>query len=268
MGIADGELTSIALCWRLERTDGAGIALTSHDRSTLAEGVVYEPTSGIVPAALTRSLGLEPHAGEVAGALSSESLHEADLVSGRWDSAQVRLSAVDWSAPSADRIDILCGEIGSISTEADGFSADLVGAAAKLQQPVCPATSAECRAVFGDKSCRVDLAGRSMRATVLSSGPSFLTLDKPVDSRFVLGRLRYLSGKNCGLTTVVLAASGTSVQVRDLPRAELEPPCVVELREGCDKRFETCVSRFANGENFRGEPHLPGNDLLTRYPGA
>jgi uncharacterized protein len=32
-----------------------------------------------------------------------------------------------------------------------------------------------------------------------------------------------------------------------------------------DQRFSTCVSRFANALNFRGEPHLPGNDLLTRY---
>jgi uncharacterized phage protein (TIGR02218 family) len=84
----------------------------------------------------------------------------------------------------------------------------------------------------------------------------------------VLGRLRYLSGGNCGLSTVVLSASGNVVQVRDLPRATVEIGCRIELREGCDKRFETCVSRFDNAANFRGEPHLPGNDLLTRYPGA
>jgi hypothetical protein len=65
-----------------------------------------------------------------------------------------------------------------------------------------------------------------------------------------------------------MAVNGTVVEVRDLPRFDLETPCRIELREGCDKRFETCVSRFANAANFRGEPHLPGNDLLTRYPGA
>ncbi|MBN8804942.1 MAG: phage BR0599 family protein, partial [Sphingopyxis terrae] len=27
-------------------------------------------------------------------------------------------------------------------------------------------------------------------------------------------------------------------------------------------------SRFSNAVNFRGEAHLPGNDLLTRYPGG
>lgn len=33
MSIADGQLTSMALCWRLERCDGAGIALTSTSQS-------------------------------------------------------------------------------------------------------------------------------------------------------------------------------------------------------------------------------------------
>jgi uncharacterized phage protein (TIGR02218 family) len=68
--------------------------------------------------------------------------------------------------------------------------------------------------------------------------------------------------------SVVLAVDGDIVRLRDLPRADVVPGCTVELREGCDKRFQTCVSRFANAANFRGEPHLPGNDLLTRYPGA
>jgi len=43
---------------------------------------------------------------------------------------------------------------------------------------------------------------------------------------------------------------------------------LVELVEGCDKSLATCATRFANAVNFRGEPYLPGIDLLTRYPGA
>jgi uncharacterized phage protein (TIGR02218 family) len=163
---------------------------------------------------------------------------------------------------------LLGGEIGSVNIDGERFSADLRGAAARLEEPVCPATSAECRAQFGDKQCRVDLAGRSTIAHVVGASGAELTLDVAVDDRFVLGRLRFMSGANCGLTNVILAAEGTTVRVRDLPRAGVEAGCRVELREGCDKRFETCVERFANAANFRGEPHLPGNDLLTRYPGA
>nr|WP_258893257.1 phage BR0599 family protein [Sphingomonas sp. SUN019] len=40
------------------------------------------------------------------------------------------------------------------------------------------------------------------------------------------------------------------------------------MTEGCDKSVATCAGRFANVANFRGEPYLPGIDLLTRYPGA
>jgi uncharacterized phage protein (TIGR02218 family) len=268
MGVLDRELTSAALCWRLERTDGVGIALTSHDAELDSEGVTYRPTPGVLPASVTRSLGLEPHSGEVAGALSADALDETDLSVGRWNGAQVRLTVVDWLEPELDAVPQIGGELGSVSIDGDGFSAELVGAAAQLDQPVCPATSSECRAQFGDKRCRVDLAGRTMRATVVASRDGTLTLDAAVDDRFVLGRLRYLSGGNCGLASVMLTAAGSTVQVRDLPRAAVEIGCIVELREGCDKRFETCVSRFANAVNFRGEPHLPGNDLLTRYPGA
>lgn len=219
-----------------------------------------------MPSSIKRSLGLEPGSGEVKGALSAEALEQRDLALGRWDGATVRLAAVDWAEPRSDAVTLLGGEIGTVAIDGDTFTADLQGAAAKLADPVCPATSAECRAQFGDKRCRVDLAGRSIRATVVQSSSNTLTLDQPVDDRFVLGRLRFMSGANCGCAGVILMSSGSNVQLRDLPRALVEVGCVVEVREGCDKRFATCVSRFDNATNFRGEPHLPGNDLLTRSP--
>ena len=268
MGIADGELTSLALCWRVERIDGAGIALTSHDAPVSSDGIRHVPAPAMTPASVTRQLGLDTGSAEAAGVLSDAALSEADLASGRWDSAQVRLTVVDWKAPEAGAIQLLQGEIGGVSSDGQSFSAELQGAAAALESPVCPATSAECRAAFGDKQCRVDLSGRTIVANVVASDGAALTLDEAVDERFVLGRLRYMSGANCGLMTVILSASGNIAEVRDLPREAVESGCRVELREGCDKRFETCVWRFANAANFRGEPHLPGNDLLTRYPGA
>ena len=266
--ILEGELTSLALCWRLERSDGAGLGLTSHDGELTWDGASYRPTPGITPAAVTRSLGLEPHSGEIAGALTSAALDEGDLALGRWDGAGVRLFAIDWSGADASEVDLIAGELGEVSINGEGFSAELKGAAAALEGPACPSTSPQCRAKFGDAHCRVDLAGRSAMARVVSSANGELTLDRPVDPEYLLGRLRYMSGANCGRTTTVIAIAGTTLRVRDLPRAAVEAGCRIELREGCDKRFETCSERFANAVNFRGEPHLPGADLLTRYPGA
>ena len=51
----------------------------------------------------------------------------------------------------------------------------------------------------------------------------------------------------------------------DLPPG-IAPGWLVRVREGCDHTIATCASRFANAANFQGEPFLPGNDILARYP--
>ena len=40
----------------------------------------------------------------------------------------------------------------------------------------------------------------------------------------------------------------------------------VILEAGCDKRAETCKSKFANFLNFRGCPHVPGGDWQITVP--
>ena len=268
MGKLEGPLTSIALCWRIERGDGAGLALTSHDAPVTIGGTRYEAAPGMLPAALQRKAGLEASGGEVAGAISSGSLDEADLATGRWDAARVTMAAVDWRQPEAGEIPLLRGELGEVRLEKGEFKAELRGAAAKLQAPICPETSPECRAELGDRLCRVDLAGRTMAVTITELDGRTLVLDQPVASDFLWGRARFLSGANCGLTTVLVGLDGDRVELRDTPRGAIAPGDRVELRHGCDKSFTTCTGRFGNAANFRGEPHLPGNDLLTRYPGA
>jgi len=37
---------------------------------------------------------------------------------------------------------------------------------------------------------------------------------------------------------------------------------------GCRKRFDTdCKTKFSNVVNFRGEPHVPGNDQMAKAGG-
>ncbi|MCZ4297997.1 DUF2163 domain-containing protein [Henriciella marina] len=38
--------------------------------------------------------------------------------------------------------------------------------------------------------------------------------------------------------------------------------------QSCDKRFETCRDVFSNAENYRGFPHLPGQDFVLSGPAA
>jgi uncharacterized phage protein (TIGR02218 family) len=260
-------LTSVAFCWRVERRDGIALGFTSHDRDLRLDGLTYRAAPGMAPSAVTLSDGFDAAALDVAGALSSDAITEPDLLAGRWDGARVVMFMVDWLAPEGEQVMLARGELGDVSLEGQAFSAELRGPAAALERPVVEQTSPECRAELGDKRCRVDMAGRTRitRVTSVSGACEIEVAEAGPGDAYGYGRLRWITGPNSGLESPVLSSDGARITLREPPPYEVEGGELVELTEGCDRRFETCVNRFGNGLDFRGEPHLPGADLLTRY---
>lgn len=268
MSFLERELATFALCWRVERRDGVALGFAAHDRDLVVDGFRYRAAPGIVPSALEDGDPLDAEALEVAGALTASAISEDDLRAGRWNGASVKVLAVDWDDPS-QWTQVARGELGAVSVERGRFSAELKGPGAALDMGICEATSPLCRAELGDRRCRVDMAGRRTIARVVSVDGDMVTLDvgEAVANGWGFGRLRWLDGANGGLSSLVLASDGAVVTLAEPPAFAAEAGVRVEVSEGCDKRFATCRDRFANAANFRGEPHLPGVDLLTRYSG-
>lgn len=268
MSLYEGELTRVAYCWRIERRDGAGVAITSHDQGIWMRGDYYSPSPGIVPASIRLESGLEPDDFEVAGSVTCDGLTSEELGAGLWDGAEAIFMAVDWSQPDAAQHELFRGEFGEIGIDGQEYTTTVRGAAAQLDQPASPETSPLCRARFGDPSCRVDQAGRTRLARVIDQIGLQLTIEEAVGDEFLFGQATILDGISRGFSSSILSVEGAAISLRELPSAILAAGTSIELRQGCDKRFATCRDRFANSRNFRGEPHLPGTDLLTRYPGA
>lgn len=264
------DLATIALCWRLERRDGAALGFTTHDRDLAIGGLAYRAAPGMLPSAISLSDGFAADTLDIEGALSSAAITAADLQAGRWDGASVSIFMVDWEAPGGEALPVARGELGEVSIQGEGFAAELRGPAASLDMGVVEQTSPECRARLGDKRCRVDLAGRASVtriAAVIDEEIVEVEAAAPGNA-YGYGRLRWLGGANSGLDSAVLRSAGAVLTLREAPAFPAAAGDLVELHEGCDKSLATCAGRFGNAANFRGEPHLPGIDLLTRYPGA
>jgi uncharacterized phage protein (TIGR02218 family) len=260
------DLTSLAFLWRLERRDGVTLGFTSHDQDLAVGGLTYRATPGMLPSAIERTSGFEADTVELAGALTSDALTAVDLESGRWDGASLWLSAVDWTAPALDPIPLVRGELGSVEISDGKFNAELRGPTSVLDAPVVEETQPECRASLGDKRCRVDLAPMRRLLRIISSTGNIMTLStSAADGIYAFGSLRWIDGDNGGIVSRIVASAGATVTLREPPPFTPTAGTRVEITQGCDRRFSTCVGRFANAANFRGEPHLPGNDLLTRY---
>jgi len=264
------DLTTIALCWRLERRDGAALGFTTHDRDLVIGGLAYRAAPGMLPSAIGLSDGFDPDTLDIAGALSSDAITATDLRAGRWDGASLFVFMVDWEAPAGERLAVARGELGEVSIRGGAFEAELRGPTALLDAAVVEQTSPECRAQLGDKRCRVDMAAR-----VATTRIAAVVEEEVVDveaaapgNAYGYGLLRWIGGANSGLDSPVLRSDGVRLTLREPPAFPPAAGDLVELREGCDKMLATCSGRFGNAVNFRGEPHLPGFDLLTRFPGA
>jgi uncharacterized phage protein (TIGR02218 family) len=263
-------LTAIALCWRLERRDGVTLGFTTHDRDLAIGGLTYRAAPGMLPSSITRSDGFDPDTLDVEGALTADAITAVDLKAGRWDGAAITIFMVDWDAPGGETLNIARGELGEVSIKGDAFEAELKGPTAALDRPVAERTSPECRARLGDHRCRVDLASRTRLARVVATSvEDEIEVDASAAAdAWRYGRLRWLSGANCGLESAISGSAEAMISLRDPPAFAASAGDLVELTEGCDRRLATCAGRFGNAVNFRGEPHLPGMDLLTRYPGG
>ena len=263
-------LSTLAFCWRLERRDGVTIGLTSHDRDLTITGLRYRAAPGMTPSAIRTDIGLEADGLEIEGALTADAITAADLAAGRWDGAALTLWLTQWEAPGELWLELSRGTIGGVEQRGATFAAELAGVASVLDAPVAPATSPDCRARLGDRACRVDMAGRRKVVTVVSvEGERVLVDGGELEVRgYAFGTLRWMTGAATGLTQAVVDNDAGGLWLSDVPVMAVPSGALALLTQGCDRRLATCAGRFANVANFRGEPWLPGNDLLTRYPGG
>jgi uncharacterized phage protein (TIGR02218 family) len=279
--LANDEVTRLAMCWRIVRRDGVVLGFTAHDQDIIYLGQRYRSAPSLVPSALVRSAGTSVDSIDVRGALSHAAISEVDLLAGRFDLAALYMFMLDWLHPEAGQIDLGSGRLGSVSSDGHAFRVEVRGLTDALNRPVVEMTSSECRAELGDKRCRVALRRFTRLSAVMSVQNEQVFeadgLSSYLDA-YAYGRLRWISGASSGLVSDVLASEILSETTFDIARVRITlrdaPPIALglgdrfEISFGCDKRYVTCLGRFGNQLNFRGEPFVPGVDALLRYPDA
>jgi uncharacterized phage protein (TIGR02218 family) len=270
----DSGVTTLCRCWLIARQDGVTQGFTDHDEDIVLGEVICRAGTGLTGSEVTQKHGLAVDSSELAGALADDTLNEDDLAAGRYDAASVELWLVDWGEPAL-RVLMAKGTLGEVRRDGAVFIAELNGLSQKLAQDTGRIYTATCSADLGDSRCALDLTSAAFRGagTVTAvTATSTLRADGLGDfddGWFTGGKLSFTSGANAGLSVEVkLHRAGADVML-DLWQAMPQPIAPGDafiVTAGCDKRFATCHDRFNNVVNFRGFPHIPGNDFVVRYP--
>lgn len=273
----DTGATTLCWCWRVVRADGVDYGFTDHDNDLVFDGTTFEADAGITASEVESTLGLGVDNLDVESVLRSDRLNEDDLAAGLFDNASVELFRVNWRDPE-QRVLVRYGNLGEVSRGPHSFTAEVRGLAHELQQPKGRLFQFGCDADLGDARCTVDLdqpAFKGEGTVAAVSAGRVLTvegLDAYESDWFTRGLLAWTSGANAGRSMEVKlhtkTAEAVTVELWQRMAAPVEAGDSFTVTAGCDKQFATCREKFDNVPNFRGFPHIPGNDFAVSYPNS
>ncbi len=207
---------------------------------------------------------------DITGVLDSPDLKEHEILSGKYDFAEIEVfttSLTDTTQKTIQRR----GWLGEITLRGTQFVAEIRGLTQKLQCSIGDLYGPTCRATFGDNRCKAKLADYTFKGTVdVVSGRQMFTATgyhmNQEAGYFTGGKIVWLTGANAGLSMEIKEFENRRfILVMNMPHPIKESDTFNAVA-GCDKAFTTCCNKFKNAVNFRGEPHVPGVDIMLATP--
>lgn len=272
----NGEVTTLATCWKLTRRDATVLGFTDHDADISYDSVTYKAATGFTPSAVANSADLKVDNLDVEGMISEDSITEEDILAGLYDFAEIEIFQINYADTMQGILKMRRGWLGEVSLTRQHFVAEVRGLTQLLAQDIGEYFSASCRATLGDGRCKISMAAHTVTGSVtsVSSRGGFIDSARSENSAlFTSGKITFTSGANNGLSMEVkeyIRRSGVGGIVSlalPMPHA-IAPGDAYSLQKGCDKTISTCHARFNNVANFRGEPSVPGLDRMLETAGT
>lgn len=264
-----GTSVTLARCLRLERVDGTVLGFTSLDHDLTFGGTLYAAVRGIMGSDVSSGSALDVDNTETSGMLNSDNITDADLNAGLWDYCAFRLFELNYRDLTMGSRKVRAGNLGQVSSDRAGFTAELVGLLQRYQTIIVELSSVGCRASLGDARCKINLSGYTITGAITSGGSGLVLADSgrgEADDYFAYGVISMTSGANDGISREVKSFANTGGVIN----LQLPFPYAVAVADtysmhaGCDKAKRTCIDKFDNVVNMRAEPDLQGRDRLVQ----
>lgn len=267
--------TNLANCWKITRLDNIVLGFTDHDEELNFAGTVFRPAFGADISEVTSKLGAQTDSSEIIGIISSEAISEEDILLNRYDGAKVESYKVNWKDVRFYH-HLRTDYIGEIVRKDNIFRVELRSAQHQLNIAKGRVYQSFCSAKLGDNKCSINLESADYRINVSVNeiidqySVAITLLSDFSDGFFSFGKAVWTGGKRNGKIDKIISQKNNNNQtIIDFSEPISDWVNIGDefiLYVGCDRHFSTCVEKFNNGINFRGFPHIPGEDFILRYP--
>ncbi len=144
--LINGEVLTLATCWKLSRTDGVELFITDHDADIVFAGDTYIAASGIARTAIESKADLSVDNLDIVGIFGGIFTRN-DLDAGFYDFATIDIFSVNWQDPDgAGALQHRFGTIGEMETKDGGYTTEMRGMMQLLERRRGKVWSPDCRA--------------------------------------------------------------------------------------------------------------------------
>lgn len=259
----------------ITRADGAVLRYTDHDQDVVVSGQTYYRDDSLQVAAITSSANNGIQSTNCNVIFSDAGIAEIEVARGLYDKAVVEFAIVDYTDTSLGKIILLTGLMSTITvSNRRSGQFEIRGLLTRGDTRIGEYYTAQCRADLGDTRCTVPLTSFTDTAIIthVTSQTNFRALlsNSAANGFYSLGVAKFTSGDNNGVNMELLSQVNYSAGEHTLVLAlrmpfDIQAGDSLDLVAGCDKRIATCIAKFNNVKNFRGEPFVPGPDFVSDF---
>jgi uncharacterized phage protein (TIGR02218 family) len=288
------ELGATSLCELIKITPvvGSVLAFTNHISNLTVDGQLYLARPGMRISLVKSNLRMEVDTSEGAGYFATGVITLADILRGKFNDALFERRFANYDSPSDGGYTFQSGYVGRVTVQDNLFNVELRSLLAALSQPVGRIVSRRCDVRrLGDSRCKFNMTstqavtGAPFRQSLtvasvinqieftVASGFTIGNSLPGVDDWFRAGVITWLTGNNAGYESEIASSEVTlgpvlTLNILNAAGQDIASGDTFYAYAGCDRSLLHCEHKFRNASqpngnllNFRGFPHLIGDDL-------
>ncbi|NRB10794.1 MAG: phage BR0599 family protein [Rickettsiaceae bacterium] len=251
---------AVYYCFHIKYLCGKQLFLTSNDQDITINNISYKTSSG---------LSLK-EANFTDSGLSTAILHGIFVETAIIRNSQILGARIDIKTVNEKQQlwDFISLYVTKFQQKELDFYLECQSEVIKYNKSLLKIYSQTCRANFADNSCGIDISKFSKALQIIKIEENVVTCEEiSKDNNYFKLGIAVFKVKNGGdLLTFkyrIVANSNETLELEGTPTLEIQQAKMVTIIPGCDKQFITCHQKYKNSINFRGEPFIPDDKVLS-----
>ncbi|MDR1425790.1 MAG: DUF2163 domain-containing protein [Rickettsiales bacterium] len=258
-------------CFKITLKDHSVLGFSEGPEDISVDEILYKSCCGFEEKNQTSFSDMTSGDSNLVAILDNVGVDREDIIAGKFDGAAIEVFMTVREHPEYGKIVIISGFVGSIKIYGEKIYFNIVGVMGVLEKTIGNIYSPLCRVGFCSKKCSLDLQSYTFTGTISSlvSETEFHTdsgtISTKVEDYFKYGLVRFIDGPSAGSSMEVKQSYGGNIVLAMSVAKGMEVGNQFTVVAGCDKKFSSCIERFQNAINFRGEPNLPRTTKVYKF---